>query len=403
MMFKLVGSSSLIALVSIIISLMFLFFYQDSSSFAKFAILQINQAYCITLNYSLFYLPVFSDSKNNKLSLRKSMLSLCLIINITYAFLVFLFYFANIDNSISSLLCCFYVFCIGIRAGLRNITLLRCDIKAISIADFIFSVASMLSLIISFVFFNFKFISVVLALIVGCTLSIIYLFYNLGAFYFRVYRVSSCKSYFLIIRKSGLINLITSVISDLNSNFYAYFLPASKGHESIVLPSFLVMCFRPFNLAMTSKEEFLRGKVSTGKGFNYFNYVSSFIKFSLILLSVNFFSILIFFTILKDYIPVKLEYAYGFENHINFIIALFLIFFLRVFKQALVIYSQTLNLNGHILIAFIIPFLSVYFVFSKGLLVLSIETALNSMIFIEVFACVFLFCVIWRRRGVFIK
>lgn len=396
MMIKLIGSSSLIAFVSIFISLVFLFVFNDASSFAKFALLQINQAYCITLNYSLFYIPMFSDIKNRKLLYRKSMLQYCFYSNFIYSLVVFVFFQISIGDVFSSLVCALYVFFIGIRAALRNFSALKNNIHALSTSDFIFSIISLLSLITSYIY-GFTFHAVVSSLILGCFSSILYLSYCLGACFFRPFLISRRGSYIKVLRKHGPVNVITSIISDLNSNLYAYFLPIFKGHESIVLPSFLVMCFRPFNLAMTSKEEYLRSQLLHFKKSLQCSYFISFFRFSFLILIFNFFLIAVLFMI-PDFVPQKIKLAYGFDDCLYLVVILFLIFTFRILKQILIVYMQITNNGIIILIAALFPFLVFYSLFCSGLLNLSLFSSFFSMLLIEINICVFLFFIFWRLR-----
>lgn len=394
-MVRLLSSSVLLAILSFAISIIFLFIEKDSSSFAFFALIQINQAYSASLNNSLFYTPLFSNKQYRTIRFLLSQITLSICFNILYSFFVALFLYISTSMLYESILSGLLVFFSGLRIHIRSRISLHFPINNVSFSDFIFFTFTCIPVILIFMFGFFSISNVVICLLIGCFSSILYMSCILYGIILRLRKITEHRSYFVVLKASGFTYILISILSEFSSNFFAYFLSFKSGHHSVAVPSLSLMCFRPFNLSMTVFEEKLKFDLSR----NVINLKSKsliFVLISVFFLISNYSVVMIIseppFTSLFPFIT---DFFHG--EFFYFFNCFLFILFLRVIKQLLLVNMQVFQLHTQILICYAISFCFLFFCSVLFFELLSNKSVVILMIISESLICVGLFTLSFNK------
>jgi hypothetical protein len=331
---RLALASLLIAALSFSISIALLTL-NGNSDFAHFAIIQINQAFCITINSALFYLPLFSLKYRYVKSMRKSIFNISLLVNIIYVVIVSIF-LTSIGSSIyivaTSLV---FILSVGFRALLRTQLNYMNKIKNVANCDFIFFGCSVGMVGLIYINDNFSFNFVILSLTFGNAVAAVYACKILGSRYFLHFYAVNLRSYSRVIRGIGLHSILSACLSEGTSNFYAYFLPIRNGADSISQISMVLLSFRPFNLLMTSKEESIRPRLRSSASSEKYSLLKQFFIFSFFVLGLNSFLVILVLYLLK-----WVDWGYSYDELMPIALMWVLVLCFRSVKQPLLIMCQ---------------------------------------------------------------
>lgn len=358
-MFRLLSSSVLLTLLSFAISLYFLFIAKNAASFAAFALIQINQAYSASINSSLFFTPLFSNKKFRSIKFFRSQIFYSVGLNLVYSVIVFCFLYFSTSNYFLSLLAAVFVFISGLRIYFRSRLTFYHGTNQIALSDFILFFCSALFILIS-ISNNHKSVeAVVFCLGLSCFFSFMYLLFLMRKSICRLFTNNQNVTYRMVLKESGFLYILISILSEFSSNFYAYFLSFKSGHESIALPSFSLMCFRPFNLSMTSFEEKLRIDIAKNRN-RSINVIKRFFLVCLFVLISNYLIVLfISSTHLSESEIISVNFLS--EDIFYFYNFFLIILFFRIIKQILLIDRQVKKMHKKIFVAYFLSFIFLCF------------------------------------------
>lgn len=361
-MTRLLGSSILLTALSLLISLNFLLLANDLASFSVFALVQINQAYSISLNNSLFYTPLFGSKYYRSNIFFRSQMFFSAFSNLLYSIIIFVFIYFSVGELHLAGLVSLFVFVVGMRSFFRGRASFSLSVNDLAFIDFLYF---FVAIVLVFLTYNYPSLSiehVLLSLMCGCISSMFYIMYKIKRKILLSLKSKATKSYIEVLKSSGFIYVVISIISELNSNLYAYLLPLKSGHSAVGLPSFSIMCFRPFNLVMTSVEENLRLKVCGMKVVPK-NLSKNFFVLAFLFLVLNYSCVLIVSVVNRYYSFGNIPYISN-ENFFLTINLIGCILFFRIFKQALLVNLQLNNQHNYIFVVYsVILFFSLFSVF----------------------------------------
>lgn len=382
---RLALASLLTAALSFFISIALLTL-NGNSDFSHFAIAQINQAFCITINSALFYLPLFSLKYRYVKSMRKSIFKLSLLVNIFYVMIVSIF-LTSIESStyivVTSLI---FILSVGFRALLRTQLNFMNKIKHVANCDFIFFGFSLGMVGLVFITDKFSFNSVILSLTFGNVFAVVYACKILGSRYFLHFYTKNLRSYSRVIRGIGLHSIVSACLSEGTSNFYAYFLPIRSGADSISQISMVLLSFRPFNLLMTSKEESIRPKLRSSTGLGKYSLLKQFFVFSFSVLGINSFLVILALYLLKWF-----DWGYSSDELMPIALMWVLVLCFRSVKQPLLIMCQNNGLFSKLTFHYSIAFGICVALYSCLSVSVSAQYVLLMMALAESYLCLALF------------
>ncbi len=382
---RLALASLLIAALSFSISIALLTL-NGNSDFSHFAIAQINQAFCITINSALFYLPLFSLKHRYVKSMRKSIFKISLLVNIIYVIIVSIFLTSIGSSTYIVATSLVFILSVGFRSLLRTQLNFLNKIKHVANCDFIFFGFSLGMVGLVFIAEKFSFSSVILSLTFGNTVAVFYACKILGSRFFLHFFAKDLRSYSRVIRGIGLHSIVSAFLSEGTSNFYAYFLPIRSGADSISQISMVLLSFRPFNLLMTSKEESIRPKLRSSIGREKYSLLKDFFVFSFSVLGLN-----SLFVILVLYILKWIDWGYSSDELMPIALMWVLVLFFRSVKQPLLIMCQNNGLFSKLTLHYSIAFgicIALYLCLSVSA---SAQYVLLMMALAESYVCLALF------------